>query len=395
MPSDATPALVTSPATPLICALLRGESPTWPAHGCAPTIAAFLHDVRYHGVAPLVDARLRAMDARTWPDALQRACHEDALMHAVQEYATRTELGRVLRALHQAGVSPLLLKGTALAYGQYPSPALRPRGDTDLLLPEAQVGCAATVLEQLGYARGSAVTGELISYQANWSRRAGVAIVHNLDVHWRINNSQMLAKLLTYDELDARAIPLPALDQHARGLTAVHALLLACIHRAGHTHAPYYVDGQSHLGGNRLIWLYDIHLLVTRMSGAELAEFVALATSRQLRTIGRDAIDTCIERFATPVPPSILAGLAHAGRSEPTARYLSGGHARQLVGDFIALDGMTQRARWLKELACPPANYMREKYPDTALRWLPALYARRALHGLWRLVAGRPVDHHQ
>ena len=66
-----------------------------------------------------------------------------------------------------------------------------------------------------------------------------------------------------------------------------------------------------------------------------------------------------------------------------------------MVGDFLALDGMTQRARWLRELAFPPAGYMRDKYPEAAMPWLPALYARRALHGLWRLAAGHPADHSQ
>ena len=165
------------------------------------------------------------------------------------------------------------------------------------------------------------------------------------------------------------------------------------MHRAGHANAPYYSDGRAYLGGDRLIWLWDIHLLVTRMSDDELAEFVALATAKQLKAICLDALDACVERFATPVAPSVLAGLAHAGRTEPSARYLSGGRTRQMIGDFLALDGAAQRARWLKELAFPPADYMRGKYPDAATHWLPVLYARRGLHGLWRLAAGRAGGH--
>ncbi len=380
-------------STKLVCALLRGESPACPAAADEMAVEAFVRNARYHGVTPLLDARFKDARASTWPEAIRSACREDALVYAVQESARHAELLRVLGELQQAGVRPLLLKGTALAYSLYPSPAMRPRGDTDLLIPESQLSQAAVVLSRLGYARGSAVSGLLISYQANWTRRHGVAITHDLDVHWRINNSQILAKILTYEELDARAVLLPALNQHARALTAVHALLLACIHRAGHANAPYYVDGQPHLGGNRLIWLYDIHLLVTHMSDADLAEFVALATDRQVRAICRDAIEASIDRFATPVASSVLAGLAHSGRAEPSACFLRGGHARQLVGDFLALDDMAQRARWLRELAFPPADYMIGKYPGAATQWLPILYARRGLQGLWRLAAGRQAGH--
>jgi hypothetical protein len=385
-----------APAQPLLCALLRGEAPAWPAD--PPDVEVFLREARYHGVMPLLDAHFRTwvpapqVEDR-WPDAIRRACRDDALLQSMRELVYRTELASVLAELAKAGIAPLILKGAALAHSHYPSPALRPRGDADLLIPESQLPPTAAVLDRLGYARGQGVTGALISYEANWSRDTAAGITHNLDVHWRINNSQILAKLLTYDELAARAASVPALGPHARALCPVHALLLACMHRAGHANAPYYSDGRAHLGGDRLIWLWDIHLLVTRMSDDELAEFVALATAKRLKAICLDALDACIERFATPVAPSVLAGLAHVGRTEPSARYLSGGRTRQMIGDFLALDGAVQRARWLKELAFPPAEYMRGKYPDAATHWLPVLYARRGLHGLWRLAAGRAGGH--
>lgn len=412
-----------SPALPLICALLRGESPAWPPDARGIEADDFLREARYHGVTPLLDARFRDMrpsmngsDSRTtasridpvspgpdaqireagaaarWPDAIRRACREDALVQAMNELVRRDELVRVLGALAASGVTPLVLKGGALAYTHYPSPALRPRGDTDLLVPESQLRATTAVLDRLGYTRGHGVTGDFISYEAAWSREAGSGIVHHLDVHWRINNSQILARLLTCDELVARATVLPPLGPHARAPCAVHALLYACMHRAGHANAPYVVDGRAYLGGDRLIWLYDMHLLVTRMSDAEVTEFAAMAAARRLRAICRDALQQCVDRFGTPVPPSILAALAPDGDVEPSARYLSGGRTRQMIGDFLALEGASQRLRWLKELAFPPADYMRRKYSESAGVWLPVLYARRGLHGLWRLAAGTPDD---
>ena len=50
------------------------------------------------------------------------------------------------------------------------------------------------------------MAGDLVSYQASWTRVDEPFAMHHLDVHWRINNSQILANLLTYDELEARAI---------------------------------------------------------------------------------------------------------------------------------------------------------------------------------------------
>jgi hypothetical protein len=309
------------------------------------------------------------------------------------ELAHRAEIIRVLDALASADAAPLLLKGTALAYSHYASAALRPRADTDLLIPRDRRTEAGLVLARLGYAKGAAVDGEFVSHQSAWSRSDALGATHHLDIHWRVNNSQMLARALDYEELAARAAPLPALGRNARALAPVHALLLACMHRAGHANAPYYVDGFAIPGGDRLIWLYDIHLLVTAMSAGELAGFAALADSREVRAICGEAMQRTRECFATPIPAQVDDVLNRPGPVEASARYLSGGRARQMLGDFLALDRWSERRGWVRELAFPSAGYMRSMYSDASRSWLPVLYARRALTGVARLIFSRSAGH--
>ena len=92
------------------------------------------------------------------------------------------------------------------------------------------------------------------------------------------------------------------------------------------------------------------------------------------------------ERFASPVPQHVIDRLTAPGPVEASARYLSGGRARQMVGDFLAFDRWRDRGGWARELAFPSAAYMRTKYPDATFGWLPVLYARRALAGAARLI---------
>ena len=94
----------------------------------------------------------------------------------------------------------------------------------------------------------------------------------DVDLHWRSSNSPALARLMDYEEMQARAVPVPSLGPAAFAPCPVHALLFACIHRAGHEHAPMYVDGVAVPVKDRLIWLYDIHLLASKMQGAELED---------------------------------------------------------------------------------------------------------------------------
>ena len=70
-------------------------------------------------------------------------------------------------ALNEVQVKPLVLKGGALAYTHYPNPALRPRGDTDLLVAPSARGRTEETLRRLGYTHGGGMSGNLVSYQAS------------------------------------------------------------------------------------------------------------------------------------------------------------------------------------------------------------------------------------
>ena len=61
------------------------------------------------------------------------------------------ELGRVMKALGEAEVQVVLLKGAALVQTVYDDPALRPMGDLDLLIPEDQLDLAERIVRGLGY----------------------------------------------------------------------------------------------------------------------------------------------------------------------------------------------------------------------------------------------------
>lgn len=377
----------------LICAILRGEVVAWPHSGDAGAAARFVTAARFHGVLPLLDERLEA-SAESWPIEVIEACRKNALFETMLEVRRRAELVRVIETLARAQAAPLVLKGGALAYTHYPHPALRPRSDTDLLIAPESRRRADEALQRLGYTDAGGVTGEFVSYQMSWSREDGAGPAHHLDVHWRINNSQILAKLLSHAECEASATPIAALGPCARGLGPVHAALFACMHRAGHCNAPIHVDGVAHDACDRLIWLYDVHLLCSRMAPQEIAELAGLAEEKRLRAVCLDALERCGRGFATPIPSEILRRLAEEGPTEPSALYLGAGPARRMLGDLMAIESLTDRLRWLGELAFPSARYMRQKYPESPGVWLPLLYARRGAAGLWRLTVpsrdGRP-----
>jgi hypothetical protein len=370
----------------LICAALRRQSLDWRGRDDVASVAAFLERARYHGVLPLLAAEMRNAGA-DWPENVVAACEEAERRQAICELAHRAADARVVDALSSAGAAPLVLKGSGLAYTLYPSPILRPRADTDLLVPIDARPVADRALRTLGYVEHESAEGELVSYQSSWTHAGIFGASHRVDLHWRINNSQTLAKVTCYDELAARAVPVPALGANALTPCPVDALLFACVHRAGHAHAPYYVDGAAYRAVGRLIWLYDIHLLVSAMSLSDLDEFAALASSKRVKAICLEGLLGAREKLGTPVPPEVIEALSAAGPPEPSACYLAGSKARIMLEDCLALDDWAKRIAWAREIAFPPARYMRAKYPRAAVKWLPVLYMRRGFTGISRLLA--------
>lgn len=377
------------PSQPLICALLRGEPVAWPAANADESIVVFLDDARSQGVMPLLDARFVAGSvgdgvsdgadhgvANTWPEAIRRACHDDAINHGGRELASRAETTRVLAALDREGILPLLMKGTGLAYSHYPRPALRPRADCDLLVAPSQREAARRILHDLGYRRIGGPAGKFVGYQYELHRVDPHGVTHNVDLHWRISNAQSFAWLFAFDELAAAAVSVPALGASARRLGDVHALALALLHRAGNN--QFMEPGF----GDRLIWLYDFHLLVGAMSGDDRARFIRLAESRRIVAIAIDGLQYCADAFRSPPVEALILELERSPDAQSGAAFLRAGKIGREWLELRAIPTFRDRLTYLANRLVPSADYMRERFPDQANRALPLLHARRWLQGI-------------
>lgn len=114
-------------------------------HGMAPLLHTYLAGAAPHLAPPPVAA---ALQSAYWSSHFRNAQRLDHLRH-------------LLHAAAAARVPVMPLKGAILAPRYYPTPALRPMSDLDLLVPpEATAACAA-VLGELGYREIAAPAGLL------------------------------------------------------------------------------------------------------------------------------------------------------------------------------------------------------------------------------------------
>jgi hypothetical protein len=366
----------------LLCAVLREEGRTLPWGYAADIEPSFLERAYYHGLSPLLFEYLRHFSG--WPSTLVEATHRTVTAGIFWEVGHHRLLGDVLDQLAAASIRPILFKGTALAYGVYANPVWRTRADTDLIVQEKDRRRTGEILSGLGFQRATGVTGEVISYQESYSISDVGGGRHVIDLHWRINNSEFLSRMFSYEELAEYGQTLPRLHG-AIAAGPVHALLLACMHTATHRQIPYYVNGAAHYGGDRLIWLYDIHLIARSLSPSQWKNVAEIAAAKGLRQTTRECLELATRNFGTPCPAEIRAELSVMG--EPAAAYMAAGAIRRGAIDFWAIDGVTKKTKFVRELLFPSQAYMREKYAVPAGKRVLLLFIRRIFEGLTKRFA--------
>ena len=352
---------------PALRALLRGEPAPWPSDATSEDAARLLESIQQHGAGPLGYSRL--IDA-SWPI---HASLRDAAIHAAAMESLRlADLRALLAAFAERDIPVLIIKGTGLAYDLYNAPEQRPRGDTDLLIAESNREDVRDLMLEFGYS-SQLTSGDTLAVRQQSFSRGG----HVYDVHWDVSNSPVVRDALPFDGIIRRAIVVPRIASNALAPSHPDALLLACIHRVAHHHDT-----------ERLIWLYDIHLLREAMTPDQHARFWRLAVDRRVVAICERSIELADEWFAAAPHDRARDWLTEDERirDEPSAAFLDRTRRRAAVlrGDLKALSWRS-RLRRLRELALPSAAFMRQSFPSAPAVALPALYVWRGARGVGRL----------
>ena len=359
----------------LLNSLARGQKAQWDRDWAEPAASELaIERFTYHGMAGFIIDRLKLLVG--WPDMVVAAARDRALAVSMWELRHREVLSRLLDVLASQRVEAVLLKGSALAYDLYPNPALRERGDSDLLVRDSDRDRARTVLAQLGYVRRSASgMADRFTYQEEWRWQAADDTTHFVDLHFQLINSPAYSAGAGFAEARDGGRPLPALGKDAFAPSRPFLLFHACAHRAMHLKTPYFSAGKVHFGGNRLIWLMDIDRLVRVLTTSEWDRFGTLAIDKNEAASCIDGLKAAQDILDTPVPRSILDRLAADYASSST--YTRSGQLRRAWIDMRSIPGAGARFRYAFARLLPSKAFIRTKYPDMADRPIVILYARR------------------
>ncbi len=177
-------------------------------------------------------------------------------------------------------------------------------------------------------------------------------------------------------KLVENAEAIPVLGENARTLSKVDALIFSCFHRAGHF---------SH-SGDRLIWLYDIHLLCQALTGQEVEAFCRRVKELQIISLCADAITTAQSWFGTVYSEELKVFLQERTENEAAAQLLGSGRRdgirKQTLLELKGLSTWQERCAYIVQNLFPPPAFMLWRYQKEGKIVLPWLYVRRFAEGL-------------
>jgi hypothetical protein len=189
----------------------------------------------HHGVTPLLYRRLNSLGGAELPPGVQNELRNRYLDNARRSLTLTGALLKLLEALEERGVQPMVLRGPVLGASLYGNVALRQIADLDILVSRPDVPAAADVLAACGFRHPNPFTATQqaltlrTDYNFHLERADGVAF----ELHWRL-----MPGFFSWDydpsEWWARAITTPFCEREVLEPSPEDLLLMLCVHGLKH-----------------------------------------------------------------------------------------------------------------------------------------------------------------
>ena len=362
--------------------LRSGACPAFPEELAEHTRQVGLR-VAFHGIALLLSEALSGL--AQWPEGLKETIAAEARAQIFWEKTHRHEISALMGAFARLGIAPIVMKGTSLAYSVYGDPALRRRGDADILVRPEMLKDARSVLSDCGFRR----VGSIQALQETWRKSAHDMFTHDVDLHWRIRSSATISQHLEKGGIGRRTIALPGLAAEARGLTPSDNLVLTSLNRASHLTFGYAFAESRIFEGDRLIWAVDIDLVASSLAERDWSALADSARRSGCAPQLHSALLFAEETLATPIPGKVLKDLELDGGSARLQEYLGTNSSfRRMMLELAAARGLREGCGILARHLLPAEERLRERFPRAAHWPLPLLHARRLAGAAGRAITG-------
>lgn len=307
----------------------------------------FLHRLREEGV--------ELQDFPELQSLILEARHYTA-QYMLQEHA----MLEVNKALIEAGIKPIWLKGAALAHTIYPQPTLRTKADLDIIVPTEDFQQALRILNEMNYHDPNkglkTVAIDKLSHHAHLRHKKFYSVI--LELHHRLLGhsgrnhlpSDILAQWLN------QTIEFQVNGQRCYTLKPELHFLYICAH-------VFLQHGEAAL---TLRDLLDLHLLALTYE-LDWEYLVDQSVQLEWTYLLKQALNRLKEYLLTPLPQKVFDTLDIQKSSntdiENVVILKSSGDIRgEGVLQLLKQLTLLERVQAIWQIAVPPHHYMRERY---------------------------------
>lgn len=331
------------PHTSILAAALR-DQPVQLGALNTDNIRKLLDTASYHGVSALIDQKINNQQILGMAHTEKTRLSSFSKITAANDLLLNAFTRKTLDLLGEKQIPGLLLKGTAIACNYFDDSYLRTRCDTDLLIRESDKQDVVNLLSANHYRVSGVDNRKYASKQFSAILGTTPGMAAAFDIHWKLSNRTLFNNILQFDECwDARQ-PVKQLGKNAFTLSPVHLLIHACIHRIAH--------GRNS-DRNRLIWLYDIHLITSAFCDEEFDTFLEMAITKGIGALCADGLVMSQYYFGTRYPGGYLTELSSKKSEEKTAPLINAAKLRWALADIQALKGAGAKAGLISDLLFP------------------------------------------
>lgn len=300
-----------------------------------------LNQATRHGIGTLLYTQLQAGTITGTSDTLNKNLKSATYPQVAHDMVLNDATQKLLDLLAANQIPALLMKGTPVAFLYYPNTYLRTRCDTDIYIDEDDLQKTAELLSAHHYELSGLGSRKHSSKQFVAAIESVQKKFLHFDMHWKLSNRVMFRSTLPFKECLQSSQPVTGLGPNARALSITDLMIHACIHRIAH--------GRN-TERNRLIWLYDIHLMAEAMSATELDDFLLKAKQKAIATLCADALETCQAIFNTSLTEHLLADMRKDSKREASAKLIEASKLRWAWEDLRALPGVSEKIAFAREL---------------------------------------------
>jgi hypothetical protein len=248
---------------------------------------------------------------------------------------------------------------------------VRPKTDIDILINTPDQAKLQAVFEELGFHNPRGWQPKAIINQYSMKKQLSKGLNVYFDIHLKISNDKRIEQILTYQELitctNTKAIEGVLLID--RPFSLIHAVVHLLHHRA-----------QGDLV--KLIWHYDIYLLINTFSTEESAKLAILANQKKLNKVLLYCISLTQKYFDSEEIRALTLKLAAENLDDHYDYLLLNQNGfKGSWGQIKATKGIFKKIVFIRETLFPPTAEIHIKYGTNSNQPLAYLYLKRIVGG--------------